>query len=95
MTKDNLIDIERTRCYQNSIVQTRKMRVRRSVVEHHFGTLKSWMGATHFLTKTLDHVSTEIMESLFHLLQAHLILEKPFALLGDFGMVMSLTVVLL
>lgn len=25
-----------------------------------FGTLKSWMGATHFLTKTLDRVSTEM-----------------------------------
>jgi len=25
-----------------------------------FGTLKAWMGSTHFLTKTLDHVSTEM-----------------------------------
>nr|MBP8237846.1 transposase [Pseudomonas sp.] len=29
-------------------------------VEHPFGTLKSWMGATHFLTRTLDRVSTEM-----------------------------------
>jgi transposase len=29
-------------------------------VEHPFGTLKAWMGATHFLTKTLDRVSTEM-----------------------------------
>jgi transposase len=37
-----------------------KMSVRRQTVEHTFGTLKSWMGSTHFLTKTLEHVSTEM-----------------------------------
>jgi len=36
------------------------MRVRRRTVEHPFGTLKMWMGATHFLTKTLPRVSTEM-----------------------------------
>ena len=36
------------------------MRIRRQTVEHPFGTLKSWMGATHFLTGTLDRVSTEM-----------------------------------
>lgn len=36
------------------------MRIRRQTVEHPFGTLKAWMGATHFLTKTLNHVSTEM-----------------------------------
>ncbi|WP_446938194.1 transposase, partial [Pseudomonas aeruginosa] len=36
------------------------MRIRRQTVEHPFGTLKSWMGATHFLTRTLDRVSTEM-----------------------------------
>ena len=36
------------------------MRVRRATVEHPFGTLKAWMGSTHFLTKTLDRVSTEM-----------------------------------
>jgi len=36
------------------------MRIRRQTVEHPFGTLKAWMGATHFLTKTLDRVSTEM-----------------------------------
>ena len=36
------------------------MRTRRAVVEHPFGTLKAWMGSTHFLTKTLDRVSTEM-----------------------------------
>ncbi len=35
-------------------------RQRRSTVEHPYGTLKAWMGATHFLTKTLPRVSTEM-----------------------------------
>src|SRR5215831_3573914 len=36
------------------------MGVRRQIVEHSFGTLKAWMGATHFLTRTLDKVRTEM-----------------------------------
>ena len=36
------------------------MRTRKAVVEHPFGTLKAWMGSTHFLTRTLDRVSTEM-----------------------------------
>ena len=35
-------------------------RLRRRTVEHPFGTLKAWMGATHFLTKTLPRVRTEM-----------------------------------
>jgi transposase len=35
-------------------------RIRRRTVEHPFGTLKAWMGATHFLTKTIPRVSTEM-----------------------------------
>jgi transposase len=37
-----------------------RMRTRRETAEHPFGTLKSWMGYTHFKTKTLKHVSTEM-----------------------------------
>src|SRR5205814_3927262 len=37
-----------------------KMRVRRQTVEHPFGTIKSWMGSTHFHMKTLHNVSTEM-----------------------------------
>ena len=37
-----------------------RMRVRRSTAEHPFGTLKCWMGYTHFLTKTVPKVSTEM-----------------------------------
>ncbi|MGG5824077.1 IS1182 family transposase [Falsiroseomonas sp. HW251] len=36
------------------------MRVRRRTVEHAFGTIKAWMGATHFLTRTLRQVRTEM-----------------------------------
>ena len=35
-------------------------RLRRQTVEHPFRTLKAWMGATHFLTKRLPRVSTEM-----------------------------------
>jgi len=36
------------------------MTLRRRTVEHVFGTLKHWMGSTHFLTRTLANVSTEM-----------------------------------
>ena len=36
------------------------MRMRRETVEHPFGTIKARMGATHFLTKTLPKVATEM-----------------------------------
>jgi transposase len=37
-----------------------KMTVRRSTAEHPFGTIKCWMGWTHFLTKRLPKVATEM-----------------------------------
>lgn len=36
------------------------MRLRRQTVEHPFGTIKGWMGATHFLTKRLPGVRAEM-----------------------------------
>jgi transposase len=36
------------------------MTIRRRTVEHPFGTLKAWMGHTHFLTKGIASVSTEM-----------------------------------
>jgi hypothetical protein len=36
------------------------VRIRRQTVEHVFGTLKSWMGSTHFLMKRLPNVRTEM-----------------------------------
>lgn len=38
--------------------------IRKQSVEHPFGTIKMWMGATHFLTKRLKNVSTEISLSI-------------------------------
>jgi transposase len=37
-----------------------KMTIRRQTAEHPFGTIKAWMGATHFLTRTLPKVATEM-----------------------------------
>ena len=37
-----------------------KMRIRRQTVEHPFGTIKSWMGSTHFQMKALKHAGTEM-----------------------------------
>jgi hypothetical protein len=37
-----------------------RMRARRETVEHPYGTIKSWMGSTHFLTRGLASVSTEM-----------------------------------
>jgi transposase len=53
------------------------MRVRRQTVEHPFGTLKAWMGATHFLTRTLKRVSTEMS---LHVLAYNL--KRVIAILG-------------
>ncbi len=36
------------------------MLIRKQTVEHPFGTIKSWMGATHFLSKSLERVRTEM-----------------------------------
>lgn len=36
------------------------MQVRRSTAEHPFGTIKAWMGATHFLCRGLPRVSAEM-----------------------------------
>jgi hypothetical protein len=36
------------------------MRQRRSTAEHPFGTIKCWMGWTHFLCTTLPKVATEM-----------------------------------
>jgi len=35
------------------------MRIRRQTAEHPFGTIMAWMGATHFLTRTIERVSTD------------------------------------
>jgi hypothetical protein len=37
-----------------------KMTLRRQTAEHPFGTIKTWMGWTHFLMPTLPKVATEM-----------------------------------
>ena len=37
-----------------------RMTARRNTAEHPFGTIKLWMGYTHFQTRTLERVSTEM-----------------------------------
>ena len=36
------------------------MRLRKQIVEHPFGTIKHWMGATHFVMKRLENVQAEM-----------------------------------
>lgn len=40
--------------------QPNMMAIRRNTVEHPFGTIKSWMGYTHFQMRTLKNVATEM-----------------------------------
>ena len=58
------------------------MRIRRQTVEHPYGTIKSWMGVTHFLTKTLDRVSTEMS---LHVLAYNL--KRMMKILGTAGLI--------
>src|SRR5579863_6663322 len=53
------------------------MRIRRATVEHPFGTLKAWMGATHFKMRTLEKVRTEMS---LHVLAYNL--KRVIAILG-------------
>jgi len=59
-----------------------RMAVRRSTVEHPFGTIKSWMGSTHFQMKTLKHVSTEMS---LHVLAYNL--KRTIQILGVNGLI--------
>jgi len=51
-----VVDRVRQRLHQNPDM----MRRRRATVEHPFGTIKAWMGSTHFLTRMLPQVQTEM-----------------------------------
>jgi transposase len=57
-------------------------RLRRRTVEHVFGTIKAWMGATHFLTRTLSRVRTEMS---LHVLAYNL--RRLMSLLGVAGVI--------
>jgi transposase len=53
------------------------MRVRRRTVEHVFGTLKDWMGRSHFKTRRLGNVATEAS---LHILAYNM--KRAIALIG-------------
>jgi hypothetical protein len=53
------------------------MRTRRSLVEHPFGTINSWMGRDHFRTRRLANVRTEMS---LHVLAYNL--KRAVAVLG-------------
>ena len=57
------------------------MRERRQTVEHPFGTIKSWMGATHFQMKTLKNVGTEMA---LHVLAYNM--KRVISILGVVGL---------
>jgi transposase len=60
------------------------MRIRRQTAEHPFGTIKAWMGATHFLTRTLEKVRTEMS---LHVLAYNL--KRMIAILGAQPMILA------
>ena len=64
------------------------MTLRRRTVEHVFGTLKHWMGSTHFLMKTLRHVGTEMS---LHVLAYNL--KRVMSILGFEGIMRAMRLV--
>lgn len=61
------------------------MRVRRRTVEHVFGTIKDWMGRSHFKTRQLGNVGTEMS---LHILAYNI--KRAIALLGVPGMLAAM-----
>ena len=63
-----------------------KMRLRRQTVEHPFGTIKAWMGSTHFQMRTLKRVGTEMA---LHVLAYNL--KRVIAILGIRPLIAAMT----
>jgi transposase len=61
------------------------MGLRRSTVEHLFGTIKTWMGATHFRMRTLKNVRTEMA---FHVLAYNI--KRMINLIGVRGLLAAI-----
>ena len=61
------------------------MGLRRSTVEHPFGTIKAWMGATHFRMRRLRNVRTEMA---FHVLAYNI--KRMIALIGARGLLAAI-----
>ncbi len=62
------------------------MRIRKRTVEHPFGTLKQWMGATHFLPRKLNGVSAEMS---LNVLAYNL--KRVMKIIGTTGLMKALT----
>jgi len=63
------------------------MRLRRQTVEHPFGTIKSWMGSTHFQMKTLKKVGAEMA---LHVLAYNM--KRVMQILGNGGLIAAMRV---
>lgn len=63
------------------------MRIRKRTVEHVFGTIKGWMGAQHFQTRTKEKVATEMS---LHVLAYNL--KRATSLLGPRGLIEGIRV---
>ena len=61
------------------------MSLRRSTVEHPFGTIKAWMGATHFRMRGLRNVRTEMA---FHVLAYNI--KRMISLIGVRGLLAAI-----
>jgi hypothetical protein len=61
------------------------MLIRKQTVEHPFGTIKSWMGATHFLTRGFKNVRTEMN---LHVLAYNL--KRMISIMGVRGLIGAL-----
>ena len=80
-----------------------RMRARRETVEHPFGTIKSWMGATHFQMRTLEKVSTEMslhvlaynMKRVMQIMGTDALMEAMRALMRELGCYFALTMALI
>ena len=59
--------------------------IRKQTVEHPFGTIKMWMGATHFLTTRFKNVSTEMN---LHVLAYNL--KRMISIMGTQGLISAI-----
>ena len=78
---EHLVDEMRDRLSRDPAL----MGLRRSTVEHPFGTIKAWMGATHFRMRTLKNVRTEMA---FHVLAYNI--KRMISLIGVRGLLSAI-----
>jgi hypothetical protein len=62
------------------------MRLRRSMVEHPFGSIRAWMGATHFQMRRLRNVRTEMA---LHVLACNI--KRMLSMIGVRGLMTALS----